>query len=450
MDNTVYVVHCIDTEGPLYESIESVFDRLNSTFGTEFKPSIQVLEQLQKQQIDLKGNEKAVSDFLDPQRLKTNETWCQIDEMLDRITKKEFRQKYCDSFGGGWIYNWFCLDYVGYNGINPRRRDVGPHNIFDHYRLYNKINSIEDDLIQWHYHPLAIIKDLNKSGTTYLNSSNVHEILARKIIDRMWFPAAFRPGFHTERPDSNWFLEQWIPFDYANQSTKDNKENQPDLLNQRFGDWRNASTSWVPYNPDIYNYQKIGNCRRLIARCLNMDARIRELTKNDISDAFCEAQEKGAALLAFTDHDFRDIEYDVNKVGSMIKDVSGQYSNVKFKYVNAIEGIRKVMNLNNRDRPDFTLDIERFKNLSTFYVKSKNDIFGVQPFLAIKTKTNQYFWENFDFEGKNSWSYTFDYANININAVEKIGVAANTMSGVTEIGLLDVDSNRATTSVLNS
>ena len=31
--STVYVVHCIDTEGPLYESIEVTFQRLKEIFG---------------------------------------------------------------------------------------------------------------------------------------------------------------------------------------------------------------------------------------------------------------------------------------------------------------------------------------------------------------------------------------------------------------------------------
>lgn len=34
----------------------------------------------------------------------------------------------------------------------------------------------------------------------------------------MWFPLVNRAGMHNERPDSNWFLEQWIPFDASNQS----------------------------------------------------------------------------------------------------------------------------------------------------------------------------------------------------------------------------------------
>ena len=33
MEKIVYIVHAVDTEGPLYESTKATFERLNSTFG---------------------------------------------------------------------------------------------------------------------------------------------------------------------------------------------------------------------------------------------------------------------------------------------------------------------------------------------------------------------------------------------------------------------------------
>jgi hypothetical protein len=35
----VYVVNCIDTEGPLNETIEATFERLNAIFGVELEPT---------------------------------------------------------------------------------------------------------------------------------------------------------------------------------------------------------------------------------------------------------------------------------------------------------------------------------------------------------------------------------------------------------------------------
>ena len=227
-------------------------------------------------------------------------------------------------------------DHVGFNKNNPRKRATSFHEVYDFYNSLKKNFHNRKDTINWHYHPLAIINDVNRSGNTYLNSNNVYEILSRKIIERNYFPAIFRPGFHTERPDSHWFLEQWIPFDYGNQSYKSKKTtDQPDLDNGRYGNWYNAPLEWKPYNPDYYDYRKKGDCNRYITRCLNMEARLRELKISDIEDAFVQANKYGKSLLSFTNHDYRDMKNEIKKTWNNIKKVSKKYKNIKFKYVDS-------------------------------------------------------------------------------------------------------------------
>jgi len=448
VENIVYVVHCIDTEGPVYESLEATFERIHDIFGYDFEPSKSTLKKLQNKEIDLNGNEDAVANLVAPKRIQMNETWDQIDAMLDRITSAEFRARYADSYGNGWIYNWFCLDNVGYTGLNPRRRDLGYHNVFDHYRRYNRYHGITCDSIQWHFHPLPINKDAHRSGTTFLNSDHIYNILTRRVIEREWFPAVYRPGFHTERPDSNFFLEQWIPFDYANQATE-NYQGQPDLSGSRFGDWRRAPKTWIPYHPSHDDYQTPGNCRRWIARCLNMEARLREITHADIDLAYREAQTHGASLLSFTNHDFRDMSPEIDKVWNMIVKVDRQYPKVKFKHVTAIEGMRKTLGINDLYAPEFEVELQRKKAASVLTVRSQHPIFGPQPFLALKTRGNQFYWENLDFDDTQQWSYTFDFNNVWIDQIETIGIAANTSAGVVEVVNLDVASGTLRRTVHN-
>ena len=57
MKKTVYVVHTIDTEGTMYESLTANFERLKSIFGIELKPSWETLKKLQSKKIDLWGKE---------------------------------------------------------------------------------------------------------------------------------------------------------------------------------------------------------------------------------------------------------------------------------------------------------------------------------------------------------------------------------------------------------
>ena len=112
--STVHIVHCVDTEGPLYESLTATFERLNSIFGIDLKARRKTLVQLQKKEIDLGGLEDQVAKVVDPVLLNYNSTWWQIDEMLEELLSNEFRNLLPDSFGNGWVYNWHCMDHVGF------------------------------------------------------------------------------------------------------------------------------------------------------------------------------------------------------------------------------------------------------------------------------------------------------------------------------------------------
>ena len=436
----VYIVHCVDTEGPLYEGLEANFKRLKNIYGIDLEATEQNLAAIRNRQLDFGDVTNAVSNTFDISRTVFNEDWEQIKNMLLKVTSKNFRDKLIDSEGSGWKYNWFCLDHVGFLGDNPRRRDVGDHKIFDFYNQHVKKDSSFGS-IQWHYHPLPITGHFHNGGTTYLNSGNVSEILAKKIIDRKWFPSCFRPGFHTERPDSNWFLEQWIPFDFANQSTSSGSIDQPDLAGGRYGNWERATKSWVPYHPDHDDYQKNGSMRRWIARCLNMHARLREISQRDVSEAFWEASMGKDVLLSFTNHDFRNMAPEIEKIMGYIRNSSSKFNDVSFSFEEAADGFRKCLGIAKK-KPDLSTKLLEVKdNKWELIVKAGDEIFGPQPFLALKTRGGRYFWENFDFKEDSTWSFVFDQDHAPIEMIEKIGVACNSPSGVCEVNVIDVNTN---------
>ena len=133
--------------------------------------------------------------------------------MNNKLLSMEFRKNFKDSNGNNWIYNWFIADFVGFKS-NPNKRELGFHKIWKKYKSFYKKNSIKDGF-HFHHHPIPFSKSANHSSAHFFNHSPmIYEILSRKIIDLKWFPSVFRPGFHTIRPDSHWFLEQFIPFDF--------------------------------------------------------------------------------------------------------------------------------------------------------------------------------------------------------------------------------------------
>jgi histidinol phosphatase-like PHP family hydrolase len=163
-----------------------------------------------------------------------------------------------------------------------------------------------------------------------------------------------------------------------------------------------------------------------------MDTRHRNLTKDDVRDAFTQANESGTALLSFTDHDFRNMADHIEKIWNMINEVNSEFDDVSFEYATGVNGMRKVLNMSNISPPDLSIEMMRDNEASILTVTADNEIFGNQPYLAIKTKSNKYYWENFDqLPGK--WSYTFDFHTLPLDSIKTIGVAANSPTGVTEV-----------------
>ena len=441
MSGTVYIVHCVDTEGPLYETPVVPFQQIKDIFGIDVEATRENLIQLQKGALDLHGKEEAVKDLVDIHRITTRGTWKEIDGMLAAVTSDAFRNQLPDSAGRGWVFNWFCMDHVGFTGENPRKREAGYHKIFDRYVSMVRAQGTKD-FIGFHYHPLPISGNYHDSGTAYWGGENLNQILCRRVIDRGWFPAAFRPGFHTERPDSNWFLEQWIPYDFGNQSMRENNETQQDMAAGRFGDWRRAPLEWRPYHPDHDDYQLKGSCRRWITRCLNMYARIRQISQKDVDEAFVCAEEGTDAILAFTDHDYKDMEFEIERVRSMIAEAHRRYPGVRFLYATAVDAMRCVLE---QSAKNFRLDAEIVRSdvHEQLRVTAQGDIFGPQPFLALKTKAGRYIWDNFDVsEPRRAWTYTFDSNTVPLSELEAIGVASNDVCGTSFVVRIGVDGQK--------
>jgi hypothetical protein len=444
----VHVVHAIDTEGPLYESLRANFERIFQEFGISVEANYENLYKLRNKKINLNGKEDIVARTLSADRTTYLETWDQIDQMLDVVTSDKFRKKLTDCDGNGWVYNWMCMDHVGIEGINPRRRDMGFHNIFDHYRDYLDKHNNHKDLIQWHYHSLSITNDAHRCGSTYLNSNHVHSILTRRVIDRSWFPSVFRAGHNTERPDSNLFLEQWIPFDYSNTSAPKMIDHE-EISSARYGDWRFAPTEWRPYHPNHDNYQKKGSCRRFITRCLPVNDRGYSIKYQDVVQAFDEADKYNGSILSVTNHDFRNLKPDVEKIMKFIERASFDFPEVDFKFSDAVSAMREVCAPNKVTKIGINVKLIKYTNHSRLDVFAENNIFGPQPYLAIKTKGGHYYWQNFDFEQENHWSYSFDNNNLMIDEVAQIGVAANSTCGLTEVVNIIPATSKTTHTILN-
>ena len=130
----LYLVFCIDTEGPLSEKIEATFERLTKEKGINLEPSQDILNKLQKMEVPLDGREQEIADYIHPKRLDYLENWDEVSKMLLKVTSKDFRFKYADKFNNPLTYSWFVIDIVGYKN-NPRSKSIGFHSVFDNFNV---------------------------------------------------------------------------------------------------------------------------------------------------------------------------------------------------------------------------------------------------------------------------------------------------------------------------
>ena len=84
-DKIVYIVHCVDTEGPLCESLLATFERVKNVFGITMAPSKKNLKMLQNGEGIPEQIRSLVMEFVSEERLSYNSNWKMIDKMLDEV-----------------------------------------------------------------------------------------------------------------------------------------------------------------------------------------------------------------------------------------------------------------------------------------------------------------------------------------------------------------------------
>lgn len=439
-DKLLYIVHCVDTEGPLYESLEETFKRVRNTFEIDLEPTNENMAKLRDGRGVAPEIRDQVMEYVSPERLAYNSDWGMVDNMLDDMMSRQWRGQFIDDFGNPYSFTWFILDFVGFS-LNTRRRELGYHALFDHYR--NKIEEHDStmDELQWHFHPVSFSGEIHKTSNSFTYTNEHYQVLSRRIIDRQWFPCAYRPGAHCERPDINLFLEQWIPFDPANQGVNSEKLKQLDMQKDvgagRFGDWSRATEEWEIYHPDFYDYQKKGNMRRHIARCLNLNSRLRAIDKDEVVQAFKRADSGKKTLMAYANHDEREMREDIANLYQLIRKVQKEFPEVKIKNSTVTRAFREVLGL--REESPILFDVSFRGNLIDIY--TDKECFGCQPYFCFKTMAGEYIHDNLDYHGGTHWSYTFDGETVPMNNVEKIGFAANDSYGNSSVAVADPESS---------
>ena len=402
-------VHCVDTEGPLQESLEATFDRLAEAKGVRLDPHPDTLAALQSATLDLGGREAEVADFLAPARLAYLSRWAEIEEMVRAVTAPAFRAAHASPDGTPYTFTWFIVDNVGF-AANPRRKATGVHTVWDAYQRLLADNAAGDALA-WHFHAIGGAGNPLRYNTTWTANDWPEQVLARRILERGWFPNAFRAGGNIERNDLSLWLEQFIPFDFSNRAHADDPGGPGAMW-----DWRHAPADWSPYHPDHDDYRRAGGMRRAIFRAVDIDSARCRLEADDVARAFARTAAGTTTVLAYSNHDRRDMRPEIARASALIRGVAARYPDVGWRYATAPEAARVALG---RPSPaaDLPLDLALRAEGGRLWIESSRPLFGPMPFLAVEETGGLVFRDNPTIEGPTLWCYRPDSA-----AVLRVGV----------------------------
>lgn len=421
----VYVVHCIDVEGPMKEPLDATFGRLKEEdfIALDVEPTKENLEKLQSGELDL-GVSKERADFLrrkySSENLNYLETWDQIKDVMDHALSDKFRLSLADSAGKGYVYNWFIFDQFGFE-TNPRFKSEGIHNVWDFYHEnYLGGQDCKDDGVYWHYHHPPRSGDAIEWNTNLWMNDTYEQVLARRVIERNWFPSVFRAGGHIERNDFSYWLEMFVPFDYSGRTPHqmDYQAYRGDVC-----DWRFGPTEWGAWHPDFYDYRRTGSMNRWIFRCLDLKTWIISLTERDVREAFEQADERGMSILAYYNHDYRMMHEEAQYGHDLVCKISKEFPDIEFRYANALDAAKALLGKDD-DAPEFTVTFEG----TLMTIESSCELFGPMPFLAIQ-EDGYFFRDNLTQENSTTWCYRFRKPEL----VQAVGIAGNSKMGNTGV-----------------
>lgn len=162
------------------------------------------------------------------------------------------------------------------------------------------------------------------------------------------------------------------------------------------------------------------------------------LTVRHVQEAFAEALEHGKAILSFSDHDYRDIRPDVEAVRAMIAEVKPKFPDVSIKFSGAEEAARDILGVTAEPTPQLSIKLEG--KLLVISVE-KGEIFGPQPFLALKSRDGRFFHDNLDIQvpGR-KWTYVLDEQTLPTSALVMAGVGAAGRHGGFHVACLEMNS----------
>ena len=196
-------VHCVDTEGPLHESVEATFERLQRHLRA--RPRAEPRDRFvacRPARSTSGASRRAVQRVVDPHLLAYNDTWDKVDAMLERLPVRRPSATGSATRGSG-----LGLQLVLRRPRRLRRQSAPPrHGLPQRLRPLpgrscGRLGRGRDGL-HFHYHPHSFFRRRPTAArrTGGRRRTACYQMLSRRVIDRQLVPGRPSPRFPRDPP----------------------------------------------------------------------------------------------------------------------------------------------------------------------------------------------------------------------------------------------------------
>lgn len=324
------------------------------------------------------------------------------------VMDTSFRLRLRDSYGTPMKMTWWMMAgnvfQLSRNCNIPIRNNITLH-LMKKYHM--DAIAAYDDRLTLHYHNYYW-SDFNGDGMYYwnqgldfsLNQADYEECLCKYLIEEDVFPVSFRSGWHYM--DNIWqaYQEKFIPFDMSNAYPAHGGDyNEP---TNNIIDWSQSPSEFVPYHPNVDNYQIPGNLKqwRLRSVCFTNIG----YTRESLEIMFQEASSGNDQMLCLWSHlPQTDFILGMDSLNAIANRLADKY-NVEFKYCKDTEAMRLWINPEDTVAPVLTVNEIIEGNNRRFLIATDGPVFQAdEPFVALKTKSETYQRLSCNIVGDNQW-----------------------------------------------
>ena len=335
------------------------------------------------------------------------------DRNTAKVMAPDFRNRYKDSQGNPFKFTWWMQGgslYRFAENTNVPYPSLMSLNLIQRY-FGDEIKQAGDEFT-YHYHTW-VWSDYNGDGIYYWNQAPDYKDtrddffinLAEALIEEDMFPVSFRSGWHFMDNDWQADLDDFVPYSLHNAWPANARDTVEPLDN--LYTWKDATSSFVPFQPNSKNYQLPGGSRGWNTRSVHF----RSVSESMIRSISEEARKGKSQVPCIWSHVAEDTFItDFENVFAIIEKVAADYPDIEFHYDTAVESMQHYLELEDNTPPELIASEIPIGNGFKIQIQTNEAIFQRIPFLAVKSIFEQHRQVELISMGTNRWesAETFD------------------------------------------